>query len=912
MMNPEDPRKPNLGAGHPDWKLESSAPPAECDAALTPVINLLEEVRQYEQRLAESLIDTDADDQVADESFTTESSMQFSRVGRFEILSKLGQGGFGVVFRAKDTLLKRDVALKIPRFESALSKETRQRFSREARAAATLSHPNIVSVFETGSDRGLDYLVCEFVDGRDLAKELEQAEGHMNAQAAAEIVLALADATEHAHRRGILHRDLKPSNVLIEKSSGSPRISDFGMAAVLNETQCQTQTGAAIGTPAFMSPEQATGNKARIGPTTDVYGLGAILYHLLSGRPPFQAATAVETIRAVCDHEPDRLNNTESPIPKDLAAICFKCLEKDPARRYSSAHLLAEDLQRFLDQRPVTARTISASRRLVRWASRNRALAAISSALAVSLIVGGSLLTYQFLSALTVNQQLTDSNNRLKNIVAAEKQARQIAEDNYRVSANLSEFLVGLFESSRPLNDGKDVTVASRLKQAYEKLKADEQVEPEIRATLLYAIGSSLRELGESQFALETLLLSEAALASNDEINPSRLIHTRSALGQTYSDLSRFEDAVTVLEPNLAAAKQHLGEHADSTHVAANNLAIALTKLGQSSRAIELLEPVLAFEREDPDRHGEPLATTLNNYAFALRAAGRLDEAVEHLQQTADVCDEYFGPNSFNRLLCEASLAEIYLAQKQSDKALPLARHAADELRKQVGATHAETLKAENLLVGCYFVSGDFDRAGEELQRLVQVSEELLGSAHENTLAFKYNLAGTMLRTGKDAQALPLFQAVWEAHQAQGRESLASAQRCLGHLAKLSWSTGDLESALEHYQTLIDFETKREAPRVDVLAQLTTDLASIEAERGDLLHSADTVRAFLKEHANSLSVAQRLQLLRLELDGLRGSETSEESARRLADFQSLLQRAKPELSDEQYSRLSAGVEFSAD
>jgi serine/threonine protein kinase len=309
-------------------------------------------------------------------------------LGRFRIIEQIGRGGFGIVVRAYDPELNREVAIKIPRLETALSKESRIRFEREARAAAALNHPNIVTVYETGWHDGICYIVSELVDGENLADYLARGT-RLSPDESAKLIASLADAVEHSHQRGVLHRDLKPSNILIRNENGKTTalISDFGLASIV-EDQDFTQTGAAVGTPAYMSPEQAKGIKEQIGPATDVYGLGAIFYQLLSGQAPFAELTAFELLRAVSEKDPVHPSSINKKIPRDLEAICTKCLAKNPKARYASAVELQADLQRYLDGAPIVARPITRWHRAGRWMARNRMVSGLALSLFMALSIG--------------------------------------------------------------------------------------------------------------------------------------------------------------------------------------------------------------------------------------------------------------------------------------------------------------------------------------------------------------------------------------------------------------------------------------------------------------------------------------------------------------------------------------------
>jgi serine/threonine-protein kinase len=249
-----------------------------------------------------------------------------------------------------------------------------ERFAREAEAVAGLRHANVVQVYDVGDLNGRPYYTMELVGGGSLA---QKAAGRpLPARQAAALVVALAEAVQVAHQSGIVHRDLKPSNVLLT-DDGTPKVTDFGLARRLESAVSLTQTGVPVGTPSYMAPEQVHGQKEAIGPATDVYALGAILYELLTGRPPFQAATAAATLQQVLDDDPAPPGRPDAPVPRDLQTICLKCLHKEPARRYPSAAALAEDLRHFLRGEPVAARRAGRLERIARWVRHRPALAVL-------------------------------------------------------------------------------------------------------------------------------------------------------------------------------------------------------------------------------------------------------------------------------------------------------------------------------------------------------------------------------------------------------------------------------------------------------------------------------------------------------------------------------------------------------
>ena len=305
------------------------------------------------------------------------------KLGDHDLLEVIGRGGMGIVYKAHQTKLNRIVAVKTIVTGKQSDAVASERFRREAEAAARLSHPGIVPVYEIGEEDGVLYFSMGFVPGISLADYLR--DNTLSPKRAAEVVGQIAAAVQYAHNAGVVHRDLKPANILLDDNDCA-RIVDFGLAQMIDRDGL-TMTGATVGTPSYMSPEQASG-LFPVGPISDVYGLGAILYACLSGNPPFRGPSAVATLNMVMHDRPTPLHQLRSDIPKDLQTICEKCLEKYPASRYESADELAKELQRFLGGHPILARPVPAWIRFGRWCRRNPAVAGLITTVAVTLVIG--------------------------------------------------------------------------------------------------------------------------------------------------------------------------------------------------------------------------------------------------------------------------------------------------------------------------------------------------------------------------------------------------------------------------------------------------------------------------------------------------------------------------------------------
>jgi len=363
---------------------------------------------------------------------TSVASVRHSVQG-YEIVRELGRGGMGVVYQAKQKGLNRMVALKMILSGDHAGSGEKDRFRREAEAVAAVQHPNIVQIFEIGEAEGRPYLAFEYVEGGSLAQQL--GGNPWPSKSAAALVETLARAMQFAHDRGIVHRDLKPGNILlnVEGGTATPKITDFGLAKRVEPEDSdwsstdspaingQTRTGAVMGTPSYIAPEQAAGKNRDVGPPADIYSLGAILYELLTGRPPFRGETPLDTVLQVMSDDPVPPRGLQPKLPRDLETICLKCLQKLPAKRYSSAGELANDLRRFLNHQPIEARPIGSSERLGKWAKRHPAIA---MSLSISML---AMLTLLVIS-INFNLKLRRSNAEKEIQAEMAREAQRAAE----------------------------------------------------------------------------------------------------------------------------------------------------------------------------------------------------------------------------------------------------------------------------------------------------------------------------------------------------------------------------------------------------------------------------------------------------------------------------------------------------
>ncbi len=374
------------------------------------------------------LVDATSDALNGSDEASLQRGTRVGYFGDYELLKVLGEGGMGIVYKARQISLNRPVALKMIKASRFPSSDEVRRFQNEAEAVARLDHPNIVPIFEVGRFEDQHYFSMKLIAGESLDKGLKDYVA--DPRRAARLMVATSDAILHAHQRGILHRDLKPANILVD-STGQPHVSDFGLAKRIDGDSELTCSGAIVGTPAYMAPEQASGKRGAVTTSTDVYGLGAILFALLTGRAPFGGPTVLDVLEQVRGRIPDSPRKLNPRVPPDLDVVCLKCLEKDPRRRYASADGFAQDIKRWLAGEPIAARPVGSAARLWMWCRRNPVVAWAATLVSAAL-VGVAVLAVLYASVL--EKSLANSNLRL---AALHFQRGQVAFEKGRTGEGL-------------------------------------------------------------------------------------------------------------------------------------------------------------------------------------------------------------------------------------------------------------------------------------------------------------------------------------------------------------------------------------------------------------------------------------------------------------------------------------------
>jgi hypothetical protein len=845
----------------------------------------------------------------------------------YEILDILGRGGMGVVYQARQTQLDRLVALKMILVGGHAGPDELTRFRTEAEAIGRLQHPNIVQIYEVGQHNGLPFLCLEFCPGGSLAQKLDGTP--LPPAEAARLVETLARAIEAAHQKQIVHRDLTPGNVLLA-ADGQLKVTDFGLAKKL-DAAAQTRSGAIMGTPSYMAPEQAGGKLRQIGPATDVYALGAILYELLTGRPPFRAATSLDTILQVVAEEPVPPTQLQPKTPRDLETICLKCLQKEPARRYGTAQALADDLGRFQRNEPIAARPVGSLERLAKWARRQPAVATLLAAVLVLLIAGISVSTF---FALDASEQAEDARAKAKiaddktklaekksdelNVALAQSLLRPMGHEGSAVG---SIELDALWELASTANDRlrllfiekaleKPATAEQLNRRAHLAVHAVVGLNPDRRQQVLQMLVSKLRDKGTDLkirlacvslgnalqenteeycgYAASTILeqmaktsdppalanLARALKAVGDKLSPPQ---ASTAAQQLLQEMARNNDprALDSLTKALQAVAQRLSP--DQVSMLAQPLLQQITKTAKPG---DLIQQIITktTKRDDLNRLTAPLKAM----------AGRMSphQASTTAQQLLQEMAKTPFPNDLDLL---ADTFKVVADKLSPDHAATVAQQLLQQITK--------TSDPDTLYI-IHFVSG-FQAVASKLNpdQAATVAQQLLPQMAKTTNARALNFLAQALKAVADKMNPDQASKVATTATEQLLQQMTKATERIGK----DTQTYDLLDLAWTFQAVVKLRPKQPSKMASTLAQQLLQRMGTTNDPSDLADLALTAEAAVStlspDQATSMAPTAAQQLLQ--------QMARTHDSRALGSLASALQVVADGLSPEQAHKVAA-------
>ena len=692
------------------------------------------------------------------------------RLGNYEILEEIGRGGMGVIYRARQRHSRRIVALKRVLSYHADSRGTLARFRREAEAAASLDQPNILPIYEVGeSEEGVPFFSMKYASGGSL-QEVGPALRH-DPREIVRLMAKVTRAVQYAHRQGILHRDLKPGNILLD-GRGEPLVSDFGLAKWLDTASDLTRTLTIFGTPGYIAPEQAEGPAASLKPSADVYSLGAILFDLLAGRPPFLGEHALAVIRQTADKPAPKLRSLVQHADRDLETICARCLERDPAARYCSAGELAEDLERWLEGRSIVARPVLRPAQLWRWSRRNPVLAGGAAALVALLILIGGLFTWHRQTEALARLEMAKLRQGVLEFAQMEAQVCQPGEKQMRGEVYLR--LASQLGIDAKQLQGKLPPFAALLQQAPSATAYE-------RASAAYVA----KDYGEAErWAMQAA--TEAKKAA--PVNPKAVIET--------------------LE--LAGLSAQAGI--------------------QYSRAMQHFREAEKFV--DLNRNSEEWANLQDATAGLLFAQGNYGDAEQLYRRVIAIRSRVLGPEHPDTLASRHRLIYVLNEEEKHAEAEAEARQVVTLREKILGFEHPDTLLSRYNLASALYHEGKYTEAEQLYRDVSKLDNMVIGSEHPRTLAARIGLANALNDQGKFAEAIPTYSAVIKLDEkVYGREHPVTLNDRM-NLATALQANGQYLAAEAEYRMVIQLQEKVIGPTHAYTLNTRNNLAELLDDEG--------------------------------------------------------------------------------
>ncbi|HEV8071942.1 MAG TPA: serine/threonine-protein kinase [Planctomycetaceae bacterium] len=760
-----------------------------------------------------------------------------SVIGCYKLLQQIGEGGFGVVYMAEqEQPVRRVVALKIikPGMDTA---QVIARFESERQALALMDHPNSARVLDAGATAsGHPYFVMELVKGVPITEFCDK--DHLAPQARLELFLDVCHAIQHAHHKGIIHRDIKPSNVMVTLHDGLPvvKVIDFGVAKAtvqkLTERTLFTAYGQMVGTPAYMSPEQAEMSGLDIDTRSDVYSLGVLLYELLTGTTPLEA----ERLRVAAYTEMQRLIREEdAPRPStrlsslgdsatvvagnrgldvkrlvqvlsgDLDWVVMKALEKDRNRRYSTPGNFAEDIERYLRDEAILARPPSRAYRLKKFAQRNRGAVLTAAVVASALLAGTAVSTWQALRATRAERAA---------LVAAdsEKEAKVDAQAREAETKAVLGFVEDrIFDAARPEGQsgglGREVTLRKAIDSALPFVEQSFPNQPLIEARLRLTLGRSFFFLGEPQRAAEQQEAARALYTRYRSRDDPETLTAMHHLATSYAVLGRLRDALMLREETQALRRTKLGSDHPDTLASMNNLGVSYAAVGRHAEALKLQEETLALRRTKLGSDHPDTLATMNNLAESYDALGRRAEALKLREQVLAIRRAKLGPDHPDTLSSMNDLAASYDAASRLQDALRLTEETLLHRKAKLGADHPDTLMSMNDLAVSYCEMGRLDEALKLNEETLARYKATLGADHPFTLLSMASLGESQYALGLLGEALKLREETLAIRKVKLATNHPDTLRSMFNVAESLYSVGRLSEAVKLNEETLAIQT---------------------------------------------------------------------------------------------------------
>lgn len=790
------------------------------------------------------------------------------RFGQYRLLRTLGEGGMGLVYLAEQDRTSQLVALKLVR-PGLATERLLNRFEQEVRTLGLLRHPGIARIYDAGTeDAGFGpqpYFAMEYIEGRPLTEHAESTGLDLRTRLA--LLVEVCNAVHHAHTKGVIHRDIKPSNILVD-ASGTAKVLDFGVARAVEPdagSSMRTEAGQLVGTLPYMSPEQLAGDPADLDTRSDVYGLGVVMYELLSGSLPhdLESSSLVDAVRIVSESDPTPLLLKNRSIPTDVRTICFKALERDRERRYQSASDLARDIERFLADEPISARAPSTMYLMRKFARRNRALVAGAAAVLVALGAG-------FVGTAYMAVRATIQRDRAVSAEAAAEQARQVAEEDAATAKSITGFLTSMLASADPETAlGRELTVRDALDTSAATIDNAFESQPMVEAEVRLALGSVYSGLGEFDRAepqlkrARDLLLEHQGADSRDTLNATRF------MGNIAAEKGQFDIAEPILADAIKRLQSQFGPNDPDVITAERDYARVLAETGRMEQAERSYRELLERCRLVLGPDNEQTLTAMHNLASCIKDQGRLQEARDLMRESLEARRRVYGPDHPQTLYSLNSLAAVLSRLGDSAEAEALFRETLAGREKMLGPDHPSTALARQNLANQLIMQGRASEAEPEVRRVLEVFTASLGPSHPRTIVAVNALGYLQEDLGNLEEAEALYRRALEltrgAHGMGHPETFAP----LNNLATLVQKRGRLDEAAAMFEELVNTSAQTLPPSHFFLAifrnnqgDCLREMGRFEESEALLLASRESLASALGEgHARVIKANQRLVTL---------------------------------------------------